>query len=99
MDLYTALLTTKLPVVYSHFAKPQIPPYIAYIGRGQNTFGADNTWTWRKNQYQVEYYFTQKNEANEAAVEDALLANGYNYEKSEDIFIESENVFVIYYYV
>lgn len=99
MTIFETLQSTNLPCVYSHFAKPQEPPYLVYIGRGQNTFGADNTWTWRKNQYQVEYYFTTKNEANEAAIEAALLANGFNYTKSEDIFIESEKVFVIYYYV
>ena len=46
---------------------------------------------------QIEYYFTQKNEANETAIEDALLENGFLYEKSEDVYIEDENVFVIYY--
>ena len=99
MTIFKTLKKTGLPCVYSHFAKPQKPPYLAYIGRGQNTFGADNTWHWKKNQYQVEYYFTEKDESKESAIESALLAEGYNYEKSEDIFIESENVFVIYYYV
>ena len=54
---------------------------------------------WKENSYQVEYYFTEKNEQNEAVIEEALLDNGYLYEKSEDIFIESEGVFVIYYYI
>jgi hypothetical protein len=60
---------------------------------------ADNTHYWRRNQYQVEYYFTTKNESNEAAIEDALLENGYLYDKSEDVYIEDEGVFVIYYYI
>ena len=51
------------------------------------------------NQYQIEYYFTEKNEANEKAIEEALLRDGFNYEKSEDAFIENEGLFVIYYYV
>lgn len=93
------LLKTKLPCAYSHFRQPVQPPFIVYLGNGQTTFGADNTWAYRNNQYQVEYYFTEKNEQNEKAIEDTLLQDGFNYEKSEDSFIESEGLFVIYYYV
>ena len=100
MTLFETLQTLKIPCVYSHFkdkASPKKPPYIAYIGQGQNTFDADNTHYYRANTYQIEYYFTEKNEKLEADLEDALLANGYLYEKSEDVYIESEGVFVIYY--
>lgn len=92
---------TKLPCVYSHFKKngPKEPPYIAYIGSGQNVLEADDTHYWRENRYQVEYYFTKKNEGMEAAIEDILLEAGYQYDKSEDVYIESEGVFVIYYYI
>ena len=93
------LLKTKLPCAYSHFRQPVQPPFIVYLGNGQTTFGADNTWTYRNNRYQIEYYFTEKNEANEKAIEDTLLQDGFNYEKSEDTFIEDEGLFVIYYYV
>ena len=70
-----------------------------YIGSGQDIFDADNTHYYRNNTYQIEYYFTTKNESNEAAIEDALLENGYNYTKSEDVYIEDEGVFVIYYQI
>lgn len=89
-----------IPVVYSHFAdkdKPKAPPYVAYIGSGQDTFEADNSYYWKRNRYQLEYYFTKKNEETEAAIESILLANGFLYEKSEDVYIESEGVFIIYY--
>lgn len=88
-----------LPCAYSHFTKPVKPPFLVYLGNGQATFGADNTWYHRANQYQIEYYFTQKDEAKEKAIEDALLEDGFNYEKSEDSYIESEGVFVIYYQI
>ena len=99
MSLITTLQATKLPCAYSHFKIPQTPPYIVYIGNGQSNLNADNTHYYRKNEYQVEYYFTTKNEANEEAIETALLADGFLYDKSEDIYIESEGVFVIYYYI
>lgn len=99
MSIYQVLQSTGLPCAYSHFKKKQEPPYIVYIGSGQDIFDADNTHYYRNNTYQVEYYFTTKNESNEAAIEDALLENGYNYTKSEDVYIEDEGVFVIYYQI
>lgn len=93
------LVGTGLPCAYHHFAKPVTPPFLVYLGNGQDTFGADNTWTYTNNRYQVEYYFTEKNEENERAIEEALLLGGFNYEKSEDTFIDDEGLYVIYYYV
>ena len=99
MTIYQTLQSTGLPCAYAHFKKPQSPPYIVYIGNGQDTFNADDTHYWTHNKYQVEYYYTQKNESNEGAIEQALLDNGFLYEKSEDVYIEEEDVFVIYYYI
>ena len=99
MSIYEVLQSTGLPCAYSHFKKAQSPPYIVYIGNGQDVFEADNTHYWRQNTYQVEYYFTTKNESNEASIESALLEAGYLYDKSEDIYLEDQGVFLIYYYV
>lgn len=99
MTIFQTLQSTGLPCAYSHFKTPQSPPYLVYIGNGQDNLGADNTHYWRNNRYQVEYYFTTKNESNEAAIENALLGNGFLYDKSEDVYIEDEDVFVIYYYI
>jgi len=99
MAIYETLQSTDLPCAYSHFKTPQEPPYIVYIGNGQDYLDADNTHYWRKCKYQVEYYFTEKDEEAEADIEDALLDDGFIYDKSEDIYIEEEGVFVIYYYV
>lgn len=98
-NIYAVLLTTGLPCAYSHFKTDQNPPYIVYIGNGQDNLDADNTHYWKNNRYQVEYYFTEKDESNEASIEAALLNAGYLYDKSEDIYIEDQSVFVIYYYV
>lgn len=97
--LFQILQDTGLPCAYSHFTEPQSLPYIVYIGSGQDTFQADNTHYYKRNTYQIEYYFKNKNEDNEASIENALLEAGYLYDKSEDIYIESENVFMIYYYI
>lgn len=108
MTLYQILTDSQsglgIPCVYSHFrddegSLPMAPPYIAYLGAGQADFEADNTYYWAKNHYQIEYYFTEKDESQEAAIEKLLLENGFLYDKSEDVYIESEGVFVIYYNV
>lgn len=100
MTIYETLQSTGLPCVYSHFHNKNIePPYLAYIGNGQNTLQADNTHYWKENTYQVEFYFKEKNETIEAGIEDALLDAGFIYDKSEDIFLEDQGVFLIYYYI
>lgn len=102
MTLFQTLQTIGLPVSYAFHIdqdSPLEPPYLVYMGDGQDTFEADNTHYYRKNRYQVEYYFTQKNEEIEEVIEDALLDAGFLYDKSEDVYIEEENVFVIYYYI
>ena len=91
-----------IPVVYSHFTdkgSPDSPPYMTYIGNGQETFDADNTYYYTVNNYQLEYYFTEKDEAEEAKIEKVLLDNGFKYQKSEDVYIEEEGIFVIYYQI
>ena len=88
-----------MPCAYSHFKTQQEPPYLVYLGSGQDVLEADNTHYWKNNRYQIEYYFTEKNETNEAAIEEVLLDNGLLYDKSEDVYIENEGVFVIYYTV
>ena len=98
MSIYSTLQSTGLPCAYSHFKTDQTPPYIVYIGNGQDNLDADNTHYWRNNRYQVEYYFTEKSESNETSIEDALLGAGFIYEKSEDIYLEDQGVFLIYYY-
>lgn len=106
MTLYEILTDAQsglnIPCVYAHFSDdegtlPISPPYIAYLGAGQDDFAADNTYIWKRNRYQIEYYFTEKDETQEAAIEKLLLDNGFLYDKSEDVYIESEGVFVIYY--
>lgn len=100
MTLYQ-LITTNLsiPTAYGMFKAGQVPPYICLMGAGQSQFEADNTYYIRKDRWTIEYYFKIKDPDLEASIEDLLLENGYKYDKSEDIYIDGENVFVIYYNV
>lgn len=98
-NIVTTLQGLDIPVAYSHFKTAVNPPFMVYLGAGQDQLAGDNTVYWRKNVYQVEYYFEKKDEALETSIEDTLLADGWVYDKSEDTFIESEGLFVIYYSV
>lgn len=92
---------TGLPVVYSHFktqgGTQARPPYLATIGAGQNNFEADDTYYYQRDLKRLEYYFTTKSTSTEATIEGILLDNGLLYSKSEDVYIEDQGVFVIYY--
>lgn len=99
MSIYEILQSTGLPRAYSHFRTAQKPPYLVYIGDGQDNFSADNTFYHSENEYQIEYYFTEKDEATETAIEQTLLSAGYQYEKSEDAYLSDLGAFVIYYYI
>ena len=99
MDLLTILTGLGIPAAYGKFDKPQKPPFAVYLGAGQQRYFSENTIYHKVNEYQLEYYFTKKSAVKEDALEAALLDGDYIYEKSEDTYIEDENVFVIYYTV
>ena len=98
-EIMITLEKTGLPVRYGLFKEPQEPPFIVYMGDGQEKTAGDDTYVDTQNNYRIEYYFIEKSSTNEEAIEAALLADGWLYEKSEDIYIEDEKIFVVYYYV
>lgn len=100
MTMQEMLELTKLPVWYfTPKGKKQPARYLVWYGNGQAAARADDTLYFRENGYVVEYYFGAKNEETEAEIESVLLDNGYQYEKSEDVYIDDEGVYAIYYYV
>lgn len=99
MNLLDTLKKTGLPIAYFKFSKLQTLPFIVYRGNGQNSFAADDTYLHKVNTYIVEYYFDRKNEALEADLEKILLEDSFNYEKSPDVYIQSEDIYVIYFYI
>ena len=99
MSIYDILNGISIPWAYGRFQDRQDPPFLIAMGNGQLSFDADNTIYYKGNYYRIEFYFKEKNEDTEDEIESALLSGGFIYEKSEDIYIESENLFVIYYYV
>ena len=98
VELMTAIgAQLNAPVAYSHFTEPVKPPYLVYIGAGQEQFEADDTIYWRRNVYTIEYYFERKDETKETSIENLILSAGFQYDKSDDTYIQDEGLFVIYY--
>ena len=95
--IYEDLKQLEIPVAYLKFKKEIKPPYLIYIGAGQDTLCADGKVYHKSNNYRLEYYFDKKDENKENQLESFLADKGYTYTKSDDIYIRSEDVSVIYY--
>lgn len=97
MTLLEIIQSLGLPVAYGYHTEKQPLPYFVLMGAGQDHFEADGTYYVTKDRTQIEYYFKRKDGALEKRLETLLLDNGILYEKSEDVYIDDEGVFVIYY--
>ena len=89
----------KVPVQYGTMDEMVDPPFLVYLGMAPEHFYADNIPYVKQKAYQLEYYFLNKNESLEDNLEDALTSDGWFFTRSDDIYIETENIYVIYYYV
>ena len=97
--IFNILRTLGLPVVYGKHTKKVNTPYLLLSGAGQAVTPADDTYYFTLDQWTVEYYFTEKDPALEARIEKLLLDNGYRYDKSEDLYLDDQGVFLLYYYI
>lgn len=97
MTIFELLQTLELPVVYGRHTKRIEPPYLMVMGAGQDHFDADTTYYVTQDRYTIEYYYTEKDPDLEGRIEALLLSNGYRYEKSEDLYLDDQEVFMIYY--
>ena len=98
-ELFSVLDGQGIASCYGRNKKPMTLPFAVVLGAGQQQTFCDNTVFSKKNNYTVEYYFAEKSAEKEDALESAFLQNGFIYGKSDDTYIETENVFVIYYTV
>jgi hypothetical protein len=85
------------PVAYGFHSEDQQLPYFCIMGAGQDQVRADNTYYVTEDRYQVEYYYKKKNPEFEKQIETLLLEHGFLYYKSEDVYLDDQDVFVIYY--
>lgn len=99
MSILEVLESTGLDTKYGVNRNPTTDPYLVYTGGGQENFTADDTFYHSEDGWVIEYYFKVKNPTTEKLLENTLLNNGYLYEKSEDTYLEDQELFLIYYYI
>ena len=97
MTVFELLETLGRPVAYGYHSEEVDLPYFCLMGAGQDVFEADTTYYLTKDRTTIEYYFKKKDPVFEADIESLLLSNGFRYTKSEDSYLEDEDVFLIYY--
>ncbi|KLR75272.1 phage protein [Geobacillus sp. T6] len=91
-ELDDMLKATGFPVAYSHFSKPQKPPFITYVVAYSSNFDADDQVYHEIENIQIELYTTKKDFAAEEKVKAVLDANNLVYETSET-YIPSEKLY------
>lgn len=97
MTIFNQLRTLGLPVVYGRHTKKVKTPYLLLTGAGQDHFEADNTYYVSEDRWTIELYFTEKDPDLEKRIEALLLGLGKRYTKSEDIYLDDQEVFWLYY--
>lgn len=98
-EIATLLRSTGLPVVYRHWVEGsnQEFPCIAYNQVGRDDFFADNKHFAKYDEWNIELYAEWKDDASEELIEQTLEDAGINYIKSEDIWIDSEQLLKVDY--
>lgn len=97
--MFRLLQTLGIPVAYMKHATTQKLPYLVYFGSGASNFVADNKVYNSENNYTIEYYFDRKSTTTEQKIEKLFNDNEIVWEKSEDIYIKDEEMYLIRYYV
>lgn len=87
------------PVGYFVNPEPGIVPFIVYYGTGSRNFKADDVVYDKESHWNIELYVRKKDVALEEKLEDLLDAAGIVWEKGYDVYIDTEKVFMIPYYI
>lgn len=87
------------PVGYFVNPEPGIVPFIVYCGTGSRNFKADDVVYDKEAHWNIELYVRKKDVELEERLEDLLDAAGIVWEKGYDVYIDTEKVFMIPYYI
>ena len=87
-----------LPYAYHHFAEGEgpDPPFIWFLGPGNDNFAADGRAYYKIDQINIELYTGRKDPGLEGSVEAVLDAHGLFYRKTE-AWIASEKLYEVLY--
>lgn len=87
------------PVGYFVNPEPGIVPFIVYYGTGSRNFKADDVVYDKEAHWNIELYVRKKDVELEERLEDLLDAAEIVWEKGYDVYIDTEKVFMIPYYI
>lgn len=87
------------PVGYFVNPEPGIVPFIVYYGTGSRNFKADDVVYDKEAHWNIELYVRKKDVALEERLEDLLDAAEIVWGKGYDVYIDTEKVFMIPYYI
>lgn len=88
-----------LPYQYHHFEEEEAvaPPFLVYLMPNTNNLVADDEVYFQTKDITIELYFDKKDLDLEKKIESSLKKNGIIWNQTEEIYIDSEKLFVIYY--
>lgn len=97
-EINEMMLEIGLPFAYHHFSEGESPrpPFLIFLSPGENTFSADNIMYHSFKKLDIELYTDEKSPDTEAEIEVVLRHHQLFYNKTE-IWIESEELYVILY--
>lgn len=84
-----------IPVAYYKFNKPQKLPFCVFFEYGAEIKGADNYNLYRETEIRIELYYDKKSPELEHKIEN--LFRDRELEKTADIYIKDENMFMTAY--
>lgn len=99
MNIHKLLKKFNMPVAYMKFKEKQKLPYIVYYSNGSNNFMAEDIVYYNKYNYTIEYYYDKKKTSVEKEIENIFNENEVLWEKTEDIYVSSENIYLIKYFI
>ena len=88
-----------IPVARNEFKTEQSFPFVIYYSDGSINFFADGSVFHSRDKYVVEVYTEKKEGDLEDAIEERLNQHELSWEKTSDMFIESESMYMVAYYV
>lgn len=97
--VFELLKKVNIPVAYSFFKKTTALPNIIYKENGLETVKADNRVYHKEKKYTIELYCEEKDFELEEKLETIFDNHDIVYDKSEEIRLEKEGIYIIYYYI
>lgn len=96
-EIYSLISQLGIPAAYNHFDKKIQPPFVLYTDLSPDVLNADDYNYMMYDNYQIELVTDKKDIVLEKQLETLLNNNHIPFEKLDDIFDDSERIYIITY--